>query len=236
MPFTQFGNNDLEQSYLSWKHHSLLQVDYAAALFEVLYLAVLLRRMMTEPMTVFYFLFILFKTLPHVPLMMGLRYPYLRFDTCSCGAQHLTALLPHPRHRELWLLLVAPVTAAIAICLSLPAVARGQPPMLLPNRAYRAYWASRGELQTGMLRPFLQHMRLRPYLVYTLIDAAISVWVFAQVFGVWAAVERWSCAVVVSVSLCWGLDLYMRRRFVGALSRQHKQLQQQRLEVRPHQD
>lgn len=65
-------------SYLSWKHHSLLQVDYAAALFEVLYLAVLLRRMMTEPMTVFYFLFILFKTLPHVPLMMGLRYPYLR--------------------------------------------------------------------------------------------------------------------------------------------------------------
>ncbi|WIA20853.1 hypothetical protein OEZ85_005202 [Tetradesmus obliquus] len=217
MPFTQFGNNDLEQSYLSWKHHSLLQVDYAAALFEVLYLAVLLRRMMTEPMTVFYFLFILFKTLPHVPLMMGLRYPYLR-------------------HRELWLLLVAPVTAAIAICLSLPAVARGQPPMLLPNRAYRAYWASRGELQTGMLRPFLQHMRLRPYLVYTLIDAAISVWVFAQVFGVWAAVERWSCAVVVSVSLCWGLDLYMRRRFVGALSRQHKQLQQQRLEVRPHQD
>jgi hypothetical protein len=64
--------------YLSWKHHSLLQVDYLAALFEVLYLAVLLRRMMTEPITVFYFLFVLFKTLPHVPLMMGLRYPYLR--------------------------------------------------------------------------------------------------------------------------------------------------------------
>jgi hypothetical protein len=147
-------------------------------------------------------------------------------------------VLLYCRHRELWLLLVAPVTAAIAICLSLPAVARGQPPMLLPNRAYRAYWASRGELQTNILRPFLQHMRLRPYLLYTLIDAAISVWVFAQVFGVWAVVERWSFAVVLSIALCWGLDLYMRRRFVAALSRQHEQLQQQqqRLATRPHQD
>jgi hypothetical protein len=110
--------------------------------------------------------------------------------------------------------------------------------MLLPNRAYRAYWASRGELQTNILRPFLQHMRLRPYVAYTLIDAVISVWVFAQVFGVWAAVERWSFAVVVSIVLCWGLDLYMRRRFVAALSRQHEQLlqQQQRLAMRPHQD
>jgi hypothetical protein len=44
----------------------------------MLYLAVLLRRMLSEPVTVFYFLFILFKTLPHVPLMMGLLYPYLR--------------------------------------------------------------------------------------------------------------------------------------------------------------
>jgi hypothetical protein len=130
------------------------------------------------------------------------------------------------RHRELWLLLVAPITAAIAICLSLPAVARGQPPMLLPNRAYRAYWTSRGELQTNILRPFLQHMRVRPYLVYTLIDAALSMWVFAQVFGVWAVVERWSFAVVLSVVLCWGLDLYMRRRFVRAVSTQHEQLQQ----------
>jgi hypothetical protein len=115
--------------------------------------------------------------------------------------------------------------------------------MLLPNRAYRAYWTSRGELQTNILRPFLQHMRVRPYLVYTLIDAALSVWVFSQVFGVWAVVERWSFAVVLSVVLCWGLDLYMRRRFVGALSRQHEQLQDGRqqqqelqLERRPHQD
>ncbi|KAF6252357.1 hypothetical protein COO60DRAFT_1644130 [Scenedesmus sp. NREL 46B-D3] len=240
LPFTQFGNGDLEQRYLSWKHHNLLQVDYLAALFEVLYLAVLLRRMMSEPVTLSYFLFILVKTLPHVPLMMGLRFPYLRFDACACGAQHPPALIPHPRHRELWLLLVAPVTAAVAICLSLPSVARGQPAMLLPNRAYRAYWASRGELQTSILRPFLQHMRVRPYLVYTLVDASICVWVFAQVFGVWAVVERWSLAVVLSIVLCWGLELYMRRRFVGALSRQHElpqqQQQQQLLAGRPHQD
>lgn len=130
------------------------------------------------------------------------------------------------RYREVWLSMVAPVTAVVAFCLGLPSVWRGQPPVLLPNRAYTAYWASRSEIYTGIIRAFMQHMRVRPYLVYTLIDAAISVWVFAQVFGVWAAVQRWSVAVVVSVGLSWGLDLHMRRRFVIALEGQQHRHQQ----------
>jgi ABC-type methionine transport system permease subunit len=119
--------------------------------------------------------------------------------------------------------MVAPATAIVMICLALPAVARGQPAMLLPNRAYRAYWTGRAELSTSILRPFLQHMRVRPYLVYALVDAALTAWVFGQVFGVVAAVRRLSFAAAMSVGLCWGLDLHMRRQFVAAIARQQQQ-------------
>jgi hypothetical protein len=98
--------------------------------------------------------------------------------------------------------------------------------MLLPNRAYRAYWAGRGELPTGILRPFLQHMRLRPYVAYATIDAAVTAWVFGQVFGVWPAVRRLSFAAVMSIGLSWGLDLHMRRKFADALARRQQQQQQ----------
>lgn len=136
------------------------------------------------------------------------------------------------RHREKWLLLIAPSMALITLLMSLSALSQGRPALLLPNRAYRAYWASRGELQTGMLRPFLQHMRLRPYLVYTLIDAALTAWVFAQVFGVWAAVARMVAAAGMSVGICWGFDLHMRRRFAAAMARrQQRQLLQQQQQL-----
>jgi hypothetical protein len=121
--------------------------------------------------------------------------------------------------------------ALLAFLMSLSAVSEGRPALLLPNRGYSAYWTSRGELQTNILRPFLQHMRVRPYLVYTLIDAALSVWVFGQVFGMWAAVLRMGVAAGLGVGICWGFDLYMRRRFVAALVRQQQQQQ-----VRLHQD
>jgi heme exporter protein D len=123
-------------------------------------------------------------------------------------------------------------TALIAICLALPAVASGQPPMLLPNRAYRAYWTGRGELPTGILRPFLQHMWVRPYVVYALIDAAVTAWVLGQVFGVWVAVRRLYFAAVLSIGLCLGLDLHMRRRFLEAVARQQQQQQQMRQQRR----
>ncbi|WIA41143.1 hypothetical protein OEZ86_004766 [Tetradesmus obliquus] len=198
-----------EQSYVSWKHASLLHLDYGAALFGLLYLAVVLRRLLQEPSALFYFCIILVKVLPHAPLVLGFRRQFLR-------------------HRETWLLLIAPCMALITLLMSLPALSQGSPALLLPNRAYRAYWASRGELQTGMLRPFLQHMRLRPYLVYTLIDAALTAWVFVQVFGVWAAVARMVVAAGMSVGICWGFDLHMRRRFIAAMARrQQRQLLQQ---------
>jgi hypothetical protein len=137
-------------------------------------------------------------------------------------------LLCSCRHRETWLQLIAPAMALLTIVMSLQALSRGKPALLLPNRAYGAYWASRGELQTNILRPFLQHMRLRPYVVYTLIDAAVTSWVFGQVFGLWAAVARMGFAAGLSVGVSWVFDLYMRRRFVAAMARvqqQHLQMQ-----------
>jgi hypothetical protein len=120
--------------------------------------------------------------------------------------------------------------ALLAFLMSLSALSQGRPTLLLPNRGYRSYWASRGELQTNILRPFLQHMRVRPYLVYTLIDAALSVWVFGQVFGTFAAMIRLGVAAGLGVGISWGFDLYMRRRFVAVLARQQQQ------QVRLHQD
>jgi hypothetical protein len=120
----------------------------------------------------------------------------------------------------MWLLLIAPCMALITLLMTLSALLEGRPALLLPNRAYRAYWSSRGELSTNIMRPFLQHMRLRPYLLYTLIDAAVTSWVFGQVFGMWAAVARMGLAAGMSVGVCWGFDLYMRRRFVAAMARQ----------------
>lgn len=61
-----------------WKHHSLIHLDYLCALFDIMYLAVLVKRMISEPATLWYFMYILIKTLPHVPLMLGLRDPFLR--------------------------------------------------------------------------------------------------------------------------------------------------------------
>jgi hypothetical protein len=66
--------------YLSWKHHSLLHLDYLAAVFGVLYLAVVLKRLLQEPSVLFYFCIILAKVLPHAPLMVGLQQQFLRCE------------------------------------------------------------------------------------------------------------------------------------------------------------
>lgn len=65
-------------SYLAWKQHSLLHLDYLAAVFGLLYLAVVLRRLLHEPTTLFYFAVILTKVLPHVPLVLGMQRTFLR--------------------------------------------------------------------------------------------------------------------------------------------------------------
>lgn len=64
--------------YLDWKQHTLLHLDYFAGVFCMSYLAVLIYKTLKQPSTVYYLLYILIKTLPHVPLMMGFRSTYLR--------------------------------------------------------------------------------------------------------------------------------------------------------------
>jgi hypothetical protein len=56
-------------------------------MFCAFYLLTLLRRMMSEPTTVFYLLFMVIKTMPHVPLALGLRQTYLRcaLEAPQCG-------------------------------------------------------------------------------------------------------------------------------------------------------
>lgn len=123
------------------------------------------------------------------------------------------------RYRELFVLLVAPAMALTAICLALVSTLQGTPLLLVPDRAHSAYWRTRGELQTSILRSFTHHMRLRPYAAATLIDAGVSLWAFSHVFGLWQALQRFCVAAAVSVGLCWGLDWYMRCRFVRVLAR-----------------
>lgn len=65
-------------SYLAWKQHSLLGLDYFSAAFGLFYLALLLRRMLSQPTTLFYFAVILLKVLPFVPLLLGRWRLYLR--------------------------------------------------------------------------------------------------------------------------------------------------------------
>jgi hypothetical protein len=88
--------------YISWKHSSLLHLDYGAALFGLLYLAVMLKRLLQEPTTLFYFCVIVIKVLPHVPLMLGFKQQSLRWvfwllSLCLAGDDSCVAIigLPH---------------------------------------------------------------------------------------------------------------------------------------------
>lgn len=81
------------RSYVSWKHASLLHLDYGAALFGLLYLAVVLRRLLQEPSALFYFCIILVKVLPHAPLVLGFRRQFLRCVVLQRWMQHLCAVL-----------------------------------------------------------------------------------------------------------------------------------------------
>lgn len=128
--------------------------------------------------------------------------------------QGLHVLLCMCRYRELLLFMVAPVSLAMFFWFTVIQQI-GAPEALLPQRAIAAYWSSHGELATSAMRPFTQHMRLRHYVIYCLLDAAIMVWVFGKVYGVSAAAVRWGFACGLSVALEWGLDLHMRRGFVG---------------------
>lgn len=87
------------------------------------------------------------------------------------------------------------------------------PPMPL---AYRSFWRMHGELITAALRAFFQHMRLRPFILYTTVDRLISMQIWAPWSGVLTAIGRSTAAGVVSVVVCWALELCCRRSFVLA--------------------
>jgi hypothetical protein len=53
-------------------------LDYGAVVFCAFYLLTLLRRMLSEPTTGFYLMYMVVKSAPHVPLAFGLREKYLR--------------------------------------------------------------------------------------------------------------------------------------------------------------
>lgn len=65
-------------SYLAWKHHRLLFLDYLSALFVLLYMAALLRRCISQPSTLWYLGYIAIKAAPHMPLVFGMRAAFLR--------------------------------------------------------------------------------------------------------------------------------------------------------------
>lgn len=114
----------------------------------------------------------------------------------------------------MWLFLVAPACLLLTWTFTLFSHVQGQPTLLLPNRAYKAFIASRAELVTGFMRPFMQHMRLPQYIVYCVLDAAITSWVAGQVVDFWMVAKRWSVAAMMSIAICWVFDLVLRRRFV----------------------
>jgi uncharacterized membrane protein YgcG len=80
--------------------------------------------------------------------------------------------------------------------------------------AYRSFWRMHGELLTAALRAFFHHMRLRPFVLATVVDRVVSMLVWALWTGLVTAAAHSTCAGVVSIVACWALEVCMRRRFV----------------------
>jgi len=102
-------------------------------------------------------------------------------------------------------------------------------PALLSASAIKAFSTGRGELVTGAMRAFTQHMRIRPYIIYTMCDTIVSILVLGRVYGFATAAYRWCSAAMVSITLSWGFELYMRRLFVARQLQAGAQQQQQKV-------
>lgn len=120
--------------------------------------------------------------------------------------------------------MVSPALVVLTVALTMASRIRGQPTVLLPARVNSAFLASRAELVTSFMRPFMQHMRLPLYIVFCLIDAAVAAWVAGQFLDVWTAVERWGVAALMSITVCWMFEFVLRRCF----AREQRQGMQQR--------
>ncbi len=92
------------------------------------------------------------------------------------------------------------------------------PPAALPPipRAYSSFFRVHGELTAAVSRAFFHNQRLRPFLLYTALDRVIWAHLWAPWLGASTALMRSLFAGVVSVLMCWALELYFRRRFVLA--------------------
>ena len=73
--------------YMSGVHEALLQLDYGAALFCGAYLVAVLRRTLRESVPL-YVGFIIVKTAPHVPLVLGWRSWHLRSALLCTSVLH----------------------------------------------------------------------------------------------------------------------------------------------------
>jgi hypothetical protein len=71
-----------------------------------------------------------------------------------------------------------------------------------------------GELLTAGLRAFFQHMRLRPFVLFTCVNTALCMLVWAPWSGAATALGRSSFAGLASIVVCWSLEVCMRRRFI----------------------
>lgn len=134
--------------------------------------------------------------------------------------------------------MVAPACLVLTCCFILCSRSHEGPTLLLPAKAYQAFSASRAELITGFMRPFLQHMRLPLYMGYCLLDAAVTSWGFGQVVGVRNVAKRWFAAAAMSICVCWAFEFVLRRQFLARERRlqlqQHQAPTTGQAELTPH--
>lgn len=106
-------------------------------------------------------------------------------------------------------------SCGLLLCLLALASTAWQPSTMPPMPlAYRSFWRMHGELLTAGLRAFFQHMRLRPFIVYTAMDRLVSILLWSPWSGVPSAIGRSACAGLASLVCCWALEVCMRHRFV----------------------
>jgi hypothetical protein len=71
----------MEAAFVRYKHRSLLFLDYCNGWFTCVYMLALVGRMMVAgniTATLMYLLYIIFKSLPYIPLLLGCKGFFLR--------------------------------------------------------------------------------------------------------------------------------------------------------------
>lgn len=79
--------------------------------------------------------------------------------------------------------------------------------------AFSSYVSVYG-VTSAALHAFFRQQRLRPFLLYMAIDRMVVFHLFGPHYGWLAALMRSLLAGVLSVLMCWALEVYFRRRFV----------------------